>query len=172
MERPVALNELLEEALDMIVVTMERHRIHLVKRVEEVPSVMGNRSKLIHVLVNLFKHAKEAMEDAPGDEEKTLTIEVGLTGDWSFIRVSDTGSGIHQDAMDRIFTHGFTTKKDGHGFGLHTCANYLTEMGGHIAAESLGPGEGATFMLTLPVGESSRPSKVMLDLQPSAVPGP
>jgi two-component system NtrC family sensor kinase len=53
--------------------------------------------------------------------------------------------------MARLFTHGFTTRKNGHGFGLHSCALAAKEMGGTITAHSDGPGKGATFTLELPV---------------------
>jgi len=66
----------------------------------------------------------------------------------------DTGCGIAPENLTRIFSHGFTTKKDGHGFGLHSGANAAKEMGGILSAESEGPGRGATFTLDLPVSES------------------
>lgn len=64
--------------------------------------------------------------------------------------VTDNGSGIMRDQLDKIFFHTFTTKKDGHGFGLHSSANYMTEMGGRIEVNSRGKGKGATFTLMLP----------------------
>src|SRR5204862_1801013 len=67
------------------------------------------------------------------------------------IEVSDNGVGIPRENLSRIFTHGFTTKKTGHGFGLHASANAATEMGGSLKVESGGPGLGATFLLELPV---------------------
>ncbi|MCP4671532.1 MAG: ATP-binding protein, partial [Desulfobacula sp.] len=54
----------------------------------------------------------------------------------------------------KIFAHGFTTKKDKYGFGLHSSANSMTEMGGEMWAESDGIGKGATFVLRLPVPDS------------------
>jgi signal transduction histidine kinase len=57
--------------------------------------------------------------------------------------------------LSRVFTHGFTTKKSGHGFGLHASANAATEMGGTLTARSDGPGKGATFILTLPLAETT-----------------
>jgi two-component system NtrC family sensor kinase len=59
--------------------------------------------------------------------------------------------GIPAENMAKIFRHGFTTRKDGHGFGLHGAANAATEMGGSLTAHSDGPDLGATFTLTLPV---------------------
>jgi signal transduction histidine kinase len=67
------------------------------------------------------------------------------------VRVRDSGEGIRGEDLDRLFTYGFTTKPDGHGFGLHSCREHLDALGGTLTAESEGPGRGATFTLTLPV---------------------
>jgi two-component system sensor histidine kinase ChiS len=67
------------------------------------------------------------------------------------VAVSDTGSGIAPENLAKIFTHGFTTKKDGHGFGLHYCAIAAKEMQGTLLVESRGLGQGATFTLVVPV---------------------
>ena len=66
------------------------------------------------------------------------------------IEVTDNGIGIPQENMTKIFSHGFTTKKEGHGFGLHSCAIAAKEMKGALTAQSDGPGRGATFILELP----------------------
>jgi signal transduction histidine kinase len=67
------------------------------------------------------------------------------------ISVTDTGVGISAENLTRIFSHGFTTRSDGHGFGLHSAALAASEMGGQLVAQSDGPGHGATFILELPV---------------------
>jgi signal transduction histidine kinase len=67
------------------------------------------------------------------------------------VRVADNGEGIAPENLTRIFAHGFTTRKEGHGFGLHSCANAAGEMGGKLTAHSDGPGTGATFTLELPI---------------------
>jgi signal transduction histidine kinase len=69
------------------------------------------------------------------------------------IIVRDNGIGIPPENLIKIFNHGFTTKRDGHGFGLHSGANAAKEMGGSLTAESNGPGLGATFTLELPVAK-------------------
>ena len=63
------------------------------------------------------------------------------------IRVKDAGCGIRQENIKKIFSYGFSTKKDGHGFGLHSSVNYMKEMGGEMWAESEGEGKGAQFVL-------------------------
>ena len=65
--------------------------------------------------------------------------------------MTDTGVGIPAENMIRIFNHGFTTKKSGHGFGLHSGALAARELGGELRVRSDGPGLGATFVLELPV---------------------
>jgi signal transduction histidine kinase len=80
--------------------------------------------------------------------KKVLTLEVGqVNQDGAFLKISDTGEGIVHENLTRIFSHGFTTKKNGHGFGLHFCANSIGEMGGEIRVSSEGKGSGAQFTL-------------------------
>jgi signal transduction histidine kinase len=67
------------------------------------------------------------------------------------ISVSDNGVGIPAENLTRIFNHGFTTKRDGHGFGLHSSANAATELHGRLWAESAGEGRGSTFTIDLPL---------------------
>ena len=66
--------------------------------------------------------------------------------------------GIARENLTRIFSHGFTTKKHGHGFGLHSCANAAGEMGGSLSVRSDGPGKGATFTLELPLAPVEVPA--------------
>jgi signal transduction histidine kinase len=66
------------------------------------------------------------------------------------IKVADNGNGITPEHLARIFSHGFTTRKDGHGFGLHSCALAAQEMGGSLVVHSAGAGQGATFTLDIP----------------------
>jgi signal transduction histidine kinase len=72
------------------------------------------------------------------------------------IVVKDNGVGIPSENLAKIFSHGFTTKKDGHGFGLHSGANAAREMGGSLVARSNGPGPGAEFTLELPMSAPDR----------------
>ena len=67
------------------------------------------------------------------------------------IEITDNGIGISAENMVNLFNHGFSTKSNGHGFGLHSSANSAKELGGSLAAHSDGSGMGATFTLTLPI---------------------
>jgi len=69
---------------------------------------------------------------------------------WVKFEVTDTGVGIPLENLTRIFSQGFTTKKAGHGFGLHSGALSAKLMGGSFTVQSEGEGQGATFTLTLP----------------------
>jgi two-component system NtrC family sensor kinase len=71
------------------------------------------------------------------------------------IEVADTGVGIASENLTRIFSHGFTTRKHGHGFGLHIGALSAKQVGGSLTAYSDGPGKGATFVLELPIQDKS-----------------
>lgn len=104
----------------------------------------------MHVFINLLKNAKEAMQDTPMDN-RIIKIIVKAQKTCVVIKVSDTGCGISPENMKKIFTHGFTTKKDGHGFGLHSCLTYVKEMGGDMKIFSEGVSKGTTFTIKLPM---------------------
>ena len=112
--------------------------------------VRASEAKLTHILINLLKNAVEAMEETAYDQ-RLIHLETGEDGDGCiFIRIRDQGMGMEKDVVDKAFTHGFTTKKNGHGFGLHYCAQAMEEMHGAIQVESPGRGKGTTFTLTFP----------------------
>jgi len=110
--------------------------------------VQVQKSKIIQVIVNLVKNGIEAMNSTDNTKKLTIVTEQDKKNVW--LKVSDTGCGISKESLSKIFTHGYTTKKHGHGFGLHTSANYMTEMYGKMWAESDGVGKGATFVLQFP----------------------
>ena len=112
--------------------------------------VMANRSKVVHIMLNFIKNAAEAMSGNNGG--RVLAIEIGQSGTSVFVKTIDAGVGIEEKALGQIFSYGFTTKEDGHGFGLNTCKKFMDEMGGEISVESDGAGKGACFTVTFPVG--------------------
>jgi C4-dicarboxylate-specific signal transduction histidine kinase len=149
------LEKLVEDALQMNAAAFERHRVRVVRSFESVPNVRVDKHKVLQILVNLLRNAKYAM-DATTERRLDLRIERAGTETVRII-VRDTGCGIPEENLTRIFSHGFTTKKDGHGFGLHSGAIAAKEMGGILTAESEGAGRGATFMLELPIAENFTP---------------
>ena len=161
--------ELVEDALRINESALGRHGVVLVREFQDVPQVTVDKHKVLQILINLIRNAKYAMDDS-GKSEKTLTMAI-LKGDLGrvLIQVRDTGIGIPADNIARIFQHGFTTKKDGHGFGLHSGANAAREMGGKLFVQSDGPGTGATFVLELPVATRATVSDNGLDSSPETI---
>lgn len=148
------LSETLEDSIKLQSAAFERHGIRISREFAELPPVVADKQKLLQILINLVKNAKDAM--LQGGKQNTLTIRTLLLDDAVRVEVCDTGVGIHQENLTRIFSHGFTTKADGHGFGLHSCANAAREMGGSLSARSDGLGKGASFILELPLRCSAK----------------
>lgn len=142
--------ELLKDSLRLHQSSFERHGVAVSPDLEEVPRVVLDRHKVLQILVNLLSNARQACDDS-GRKDKCLWLR--LTSDAGKIRltVTDNGIGIPAENLTRIFNHGFTTRKDGHGFGLHSSALAAKELGGALLVQSDGPGLGATFILELPI---------------------
>jgi signal transduction histidine kinase len=147
----------IEAALSMVVRPGEGVKpMQIVREYEDLPRCTVDRHRLTEILVNLFQNAREAMLESPTSQGRlTLRLRRPSPGRLR-LEVEDDGAGILPENLERAFTHGFTTKKDGHGFGLHASANAAREMGGSLLARSQGAGCGATFVLELPVRESPR----------------
>jgi signal transduction histidine kinase len=146
--------ELVEEALLLSAETIERYGVAIVRSYGEVPATALDKQRIVQILVNLIGNAAQAMECVP-EPSRRLTLATSLVqGDLSErlrITVQDQGEGIAAENLTRIFAHGFTTRKSGHGFGLHSSALAAMEMGGRLNVHSEGPGRGAVFTLDLPV---------------------
>jgi len=148
---------LMEDALRMNAGALVRHDVSVVRDFPFGPPILGEKAKVLQILVNLIRNAKYACDDG-GHSEKILTLRIGApSADSVSLIVEDNGVGIPAENLTRIFAHGFTTRKAGHGFGLHSSANAAREMKGSITAASAGPGLGATFTLTLPAAPPAIP---------------
>jgi PAS domain S-box-containing protein len=141
---------LVEDSLRMNEGAFSRHGVTLVRDFQEVPQITVDKHKVLQILVNVIRNAKYACDDH-STGEKRVTVRVRATVNEIVISVIDTGIGIPAENLERIFNHGFTTRKDGHGFGLHSSALAARELGGLLQVESAGTGHGATFTLRLPV---------------------
>ncbi|MBK5408089.1 ATP-binding protein [Pseudomonas yamanorum] len=148
---PVHISALMEDALRMNSGALSRHHVTVVKNYHDVPEIMADKHRLLLILVNLISNAKYAMSNLT-DRTRQMTLTVLPLDDGTLqISVRDEGEGIPAENMTRIFTHGFTTRKEGHGFGLHSCALAALEMKGRLTAHSDGPGKGALFTLLIPL---------------------
>ena len=144
------VKDLVEDAIRLNNGAMVRHNVTVVQEFDEVPPIQAEKHKALQILVNLLRNAKHACDDS-GREDKQITLRITGGENRVKITVSDNGIGIPAENLARIFNHGFTTRKDGHGFGLHNSANAAKEMGGVLLVYSAGVGQGATFTLELPL---------------------
>jgi len=145
---PVA--ELVEDAVRMNAAALAHHDVQVIREYADTPPVLADKHKVLQILVNLIRNAKYALDE--GDQrDNLLTVRVTKnSSDFVHVSVIDNGVGISPQNLPRIFEHGFTTRKDGHGFGLHSGALAAKELGGTLTVHSDGVGKGATFTLTLP----------------------
>lgn len=152
----ISLSELVEDAIRIVEAGFENYHIELVRDFENVPAIYADKHKILQILLNLLRNAKRATADS-GKPDRVIRIRI-LRHSESTIRIEirDNGVGLPAENLTRIFAHGFTTKRDGHGFGLHSSAIAARQMAGSLWAESEGPGLGATFTLELPLKTAPR----------------
>jgi len=147
--------ELIDDSLRLHEAAYQRHSIKVIREFAEVPKIGVDRHKVIQILVNLLGNAKYACEVNP-PAQRTIQVRLCAHGPEQVrIEVMDNGMGIAAENLTRVFSYGFTTRKNGHGFGLHSGALAAREMGGSLQATSAGAGKGATFILILPLQHKS-----------------
>lgn len=147
------LCDLLEDAVSISSSSLIRHNISLVREYSEDVSAWVDRHQVLQILVNLIRNAKHACQ-AANHSDLQIRISVNQSEEATNISITDNGIGIAPENLLNLFNHGFTTKENGHGFGLHSGANCAKSMGGSLVASSEGLGHGATFTLSLPVHQN------------------
>ncbi|RUR07601.1 amino acid permease [Legionella sp. km772] len=146
----ISVADLIKDALAINKVIYEGKNIHLEEHIEPISTVTIDRVKLLQIIVNLFKNSIESLLEC-SNENKTLKIMLRPVDEQYFkLQVQDNGLGILSHNLQKIFTAHFTTKKSGHGFGLHSSSLAANEMGGELTATSEGLDKGALFTLILP----------------------
>ena len=151
----VSMPQLMDDALQINEAALKNRAIAVVRHYAAAPLLTVDKHKVLQILVNVVRNAQQALEDSHAPE-KRLMVDIGLSGDFNVrVTISDNGVGIPPENLTRIFSHGFTTRKGGHGFGLHSGAIAAKELGGTLFATSEGVGRGATFTLELPIGRSA-----------------
>jgi len=143
--------ELMEDSLRLHEAAFQRHAVKVVREYADVPKIYVDRHKVIQILVNLLGNAKYACDSNEAGNRVVHVRVVEASGERIRMEVADNGMGIASENLTRIFSYGFTTRKNGHGFGLHSGALAAREMGGSLHAQSNGPGKGAAFALELPI---------------------
>ncbi len=147
---PTSIAELIEDTIQINAEALTRNNVQVKKEIENLPTLLLDRYKVLQILTNLISNAIYALSKST-QEDRILAIHVKESrSGYVRIDVCDNGIGIPKENLTRIFEHGFTTKKKGHGFGLHSTALSANELNGSIKAHSDGPGKGAVFTVELP----------------------
>jgi signal transduction histidine kinase len=160
--------QLLDDAVRMNRAALDRHGVQLVVDYKATPPVNVDKHKVLQILVNLISNAKYAMTEA-NIERRTLELRLAPDDkepNYVAIHVIDNGIGIATDDITRIFSHGFSTRRGGHGYGLHSAALAAHELGGNIDAHSDGPGHGAHFVLRLPIDATGIANRIAHNSNP------
>ena len=146
----IVLSEMMDDVLKMHSEMFRKYKIKITKKYSKTKPILIEKGKLIQVFVNLLKNAKESLE-MKDEKNRIITINILENEAYQVIEIVDNGIGIVKKNLGRIFSYGFSTKKDGKGFGLHTSALAMTEMKGKLIAESEGIGKGAKFIISIPI---------------------
>ncbi len=143
--------QIMEEAVRVNLIAMDRHHITVHSEFQDTGTLLLDQHKILQVLVNLLANAKQALSGVQ-TQNRQIWLSVGLdpSGERIIFAVRDNGCGISPENLPCVFRQGFTTRAEGHGFGLHSAINAATEMGGALTAHSAGMGQGATFTLSIP----------------------
>ncbi len=145
----ISVSAMIEDALRINADSLTRHGVTLIRDYQACPAITTDKHKVMQILINLVRNAKQAC-NASGRSGKVVAVRATSRDGRAEITITDNGVGIPAENLTRIFNHGFTTRKEGHGFGLHSAALAARELGGSLTVRSDGPGLGATFVLELP----------------------
>lgn len=152
----VSLESVISNALTLTAIDFPLHQIAIKKKYGKLKPIYGDQFKLAQVLVNLIKNAKEALTVSANDDKLICFKSGAIDADYFFIQVIDNGIGIDKAQADKVFTYGFTTKKTGHGFGLHSSINIIRQMKGSLSVDSQGINQGAIFTIKLPYKNNTK----------------
>jgi PAS domain S-box-containing protein len=156
----VALVDIIEDSLNIHSGAYARHDVTVTREFEIQPMIFVDRHKVLQILGNILSNAKYACDASPKKEKQVTVRTEAAPGNRVRIHITDNGIGITPENLKRIFAQGFTTRKDGHGFGLHGSALAAKEIEGELTVHSNGHDTGATFSLEIPIVDpSAAPAK-------------
>ncbi|STX52068.1 Two-component sensor histidine kinase [Legionella busanensis] len=149
---PIELTELIEDILPLFANRLRKVNINVERQFKPLPSFLSVKNKIQQILINLIKNAIDSLAIS-NKNEKRLVIRLELLTEkrWLEVIIKDNGIGIAKEDLQKIFSFGFTTKSNGHGYGLHNCALLAIDLGGELKVESKGINQGANFTLSLPL---------------------
>jgi PAS domain S-box-containing protein len=146
---PIAVNDVVEEAIALVGWDIERQSGSLTRRLAtELPLVLGDRVQLQQVLINLIINGLQSIESVNGKRELLVQSRVDPEGN-VVVAVKDSGAGIREANLPRLFEPFFTTRSSGMGMGLAVSSSIVDAHGGQIWASN-NPDGGATFSFSLP----------------------
>jgi ligand-binding sensor domain-containing protein/signal transduction histidine kinase len=146
----LAIADIVENALDIHSNAFTGNGVGVERDFQEVQQVVLDKHKLLQILMNILSNAQYACEEMARPNKKIMVRIKPLEDKRIRVEIADNGVGILPDNLTRIFSPGFSTRRNGHGFGLHSSALAAMEMGGNLTAQSEGLGKGAVFNLDLP----------------------
>ncbi len=150
------LSQAIDEALAICNIGIKNSNIKLTKNIKEDITLVSDKHKLIQIIINLVKNAVESLSACTTLKDKEIIISTFRDEEFITLSVKDNGLGIDSETLKQLFKFGFTTKKDGHGFGLHGSALTAKELNAQLTADSSGAMHGAEFVLKIraatPVG--------------------
>ncbi|HWR57561.1 MAG TPA: ATP-binding protein [Thermodesulfovibrionales bacterium] len=152
----VNIHEVIEKAISIMHLPLKNARISLLRLYDpSLPKVVGDRSKLIQVILNIIKNSVEAMPRGgslsivtkPSDEH---VVQNGRVNRWAIVSIRDTGRGIPKSEMQKIFLPFYTGKKKGTGLGLALSKKIIKDHNGLIRVERPDSGKGTVFHIYIP----------------------
>lgn len=150
MEQVILIDEVINESLLIIGLDNSQQNITIERKYAKIKPFMIDKVKLLQILVNVLRNAKEAVNASPKVTKEIIIKTVYLDKNRIVIHIIDNGVGVLAKDLKKVFIYGFTTKPNGHGFGLHSSALAVNGMGGQMHVHSDGPEMGATFTIELP----------------------
>jgi PAS domain S-box-containing protein len=149
------VNEAILEIIGLTRVAMSEHSVLAKMQLSEgLPHILGDRVQLQQVILNLIINAIEAMSKVTEGSRELVITTSAVESDSVLVAVSDSGPGLPQANLDRLFEAFYTTKASGLGMGLSICRSIVDAHGGRLWAVPNEP-RGAVFCMMLPVGEKS-----------------
>jgi signal transduction histidine kinase len=149
--------ELFSDALRIAHASISRHEVKVIRKFSDVPEIVTDRHQVLQILVNFVTNGVQAVKSRPADG-RVLTLSLHRDEEGVLFTVEDNGIGIAPENLGRIFQHGFTTRKDGHGFGLHSGSIAARNLAGELRVHSEGLNRGASFTLALPLAINAQPA--------------
>lgn len=148
----IELKEFIRTALNLSEHMLKMEQVTTEFKMEKSPTIRANKAVLVNTFLNIIKNSCEAMTSKP-PSQKSLKITGETVGLFFYLRFDDSGEGLEAEKVDKIFKHGFSSKKGGHGFGLSSCKKQLNKAFGDLHFTSEGASKGATVTLVLPITE-------------------